>query len=176
MSMPTDRFVFYLFTLVRTQLEYAVPVWNPFYNKYTVGIERVQRKYLRSMTYRCFHRYDSYPNLLSRYKLCTIESRRKYLEAVTLYNILHNKFDCIDLVARLCYVVPRTCTPRATRARTLFALTPYRTNSGLRVPIRRMIESYNLLFIEIDIFYHGIYKFKNLVNAILFNTDSLGFV
>lgn len=50
-------------SLIRSQLEYAVPLWNPFYNKYIEAIERVQRKFLRATNYRCQRRYLSYDQL-----------------------------------------------------------------------------------------------------------------
>lgn len=158
-------------TIVRSQLEYAVPVWNPYYKKYTEAIEKVQRKYLRTMNYKCFHNYLSYSDLLFKYKLISLESRRKYLEAVTLYNIVHNNIDCISLVRKLCYVVPRTSNLREARSRRLFALSSYNTNAGLRSPLRRLVESYNVNFDSIDIFACPLSKFKQNIYLSLFEND-----
>lgn len=159
-------------TLVRPQLEFAVAIWNPFYKKYVSAIEKVQRRYLRTMNYRCFRNYISYSDLLNQYKLLSLESRRKYLEAVTLYNIVRNEFDCMDLVRKLCYVVPRTCVLRKARNRSLFALSACRTNSGLRSPVRRMVESYNKTFNEIDIFTCSLYTFKSQLVSLMSKEDS----
>lgn len=159
-------------TLVRPQLEFAVTIWNPFYKKYISAIEKVQRKYLRTMNYRCFGNYTSYSDLLNQYKLLSLESRRKYLEAVTLYNIVRNEFDCMDLVRKLCYVVPRKCAQRKVRTRSLFALNACRTNSGLRSPVRRMVESYNKSFNEIDIFTCSLYTFKSQLFSLMSKEDS----
>lgn len=156
-------------TLVRSQLEYAVPIWNPFYQKYIDEIEKVQRKFLRAMHYRCHKTYLPYSQLLDKYGQVNLESRRKYLEASVLYGIVHGDFDCINLTSKLCYVVPRTANIRSTRAGTLFAVDICRTNSGMRCPIRRMVESYNCNFINIDIFVCSKSKFKSHVMKIITN-------
>lgn len=70
-------------SLVR--LEYAVSIWNPYE-------ENVQRRFLRAMHFRCHRKYLPYDQLLSRYKLLTLSSRRKQLEAMTLYNNVNSKF------------------------------------------------------------------------------------
>lgn len=84
--------------LVRSQLEYAVPIWNPFYNKYIESLEMVQKKFLRTMHYRCFHNRLPYLQLLKKYKILKFEDRRKQLEAMMLYDICHNRYDCIPIV------------------------------------------------------------------------------
>lgn len=150
-------------TLVRSQLEYAVPIWNPYYNKYVDMIENVQRRFLRAMHYRCHKLYLPYDQLLGKYKILTLSSRRKQLEAITLYNIVNNKFDCIELNNVLCYAVPRTIHRRQVRAGKLFAIGTCRTNTGLRSPIRRMAETYNVIFEHIDIFLCSMIRFRNLV-------------
>lgn len=156
----TSTYLYLYKTLVRSQLEYAVPIWNPFYNKYVEAIERVQRKFLRAMHFRCHRSYLSHAQLLDLYNMLTLESRRKYLEATTLYKIVNNTFDSIDLVSGLGYHVPRTVHRRAVRAGCLFTLGICRTNTRLRTPSRRMVESYNDSFIDIDIFACSAVQFK----------------
>ncbi|KAJ8708433.1 hypothetical protein PYW07_010558 [Mythimna separata] len=150
-------------SLVRSQLEYAVSVWSPYYKKYNDIIERVQYKFLRAMHYRCYGFYLPYKNLLSMYKLPTLENRRQYLEAMNLYNIVRNKFDCIDLSNMLSYAVPRTIHKRKVRAGKLFSVGPCKSNSGLRSPVRRMVDAYNETFEHIDIFACSPCKFKSLI-------------
>lgn len=95
--------------------------------------------------------------------MLSLESRRKYLEAITLYKIVNNNFDCIDLISGLGYYVPRTVYKREVHAGKLFYLNTCRTNAGLRMPLRRMTESYNVHFVEIDIFANSTGKFKSHV-------------
>lgn len=56
-------------TLVRSQLEYASVVWNPFYAVYSDKLESIQKKALKSIHYRLTHTKSSYDNLLELYKL-----------------------------------------------------------------------------------------------------------
>lgn len=146
-------------------------VWNPFYTKYVDMIEKVQHKYLRAMHYRCRGSYLPYAQLISKYELLPLNSRRKYLEAIILYKIVRSKFNCINLNNMICYAVPRTFHRRQVRAGTLFATNPCRTNSGKRSPVRRMVDSYNTNFENIDIFNCTMNKFKRLLVRSCIETD-----
>lgn len=53
--------------LVRSQVEYASVVWNPIYGKYNQKLEVMQRKFLKSVAYRCFNSKLSYESLLSKF-------------------------------------------------------------------------------------------------------------
>lgn len=150
-------------SLIRPQLEYAVCVWNPLYIKYREIIERVQRKFLRAMHFRCHRGTLSYSRLLVKYKMQTLEDRRTLLEAMTLYGICHNKYDCMDLTNKLCYVIPRTVLRREVRAYQLFSTSHSKTNAGKRAPLCRMVNNYNNFFINIDIFHQSISSFKRNV-------------
>ena len=86
-----------------------------------------------SMQFKCFRSRYSYDFLLKRYNLLSLESRRTLNDMITLHSLCNNKYDCIDLGNKLCYVVPRGAQ-RAVRARRLFATGSSRTNAGVRSP------------------------------------------
>ncbi|CAG9789230.1 unnamed protein product [Diatraea saccharalis] len=82
----------------RSQLEYAVPIWNPFYNKYIETLENVQKKLLQVMHYRCYicyalqiHCYLSYDQLSKKYNIIDLSQRRTLLQMKMLYDLCHNK-------------------------------------------------------------------------------------
>lgn len=158
-------------SLIRSQLEYATTIWNPFYNKYSDRLEIVQRKFLRVVEYRCFHRKLSYDNLLSKYSILPLFKRRLLLDQLTLYKICHHKFDCTEITNQIQYRVPnrlgRTCNNLTFR---LFETKFTRTHAGKRAPIRRILESHNKHFVSLDIFALSPSKFKvkiiELVNSI----------
>ena len=154
-------------SIIRPQLEYAVSIWNPYYAKYKESIELVQRKYLRSMQYRLFRKRISYKHLLIKYDMLTLESRRMLLDTMTLFSVCRNKFDCPDLVKSLCYLVPRTVQGRAVRNRRLFATSLRKTNSGERIPLHRLVNSYNEHFSAIDILHLSKTRYKSSVIEIL---------
>lgn len=149
--------------LVRSQLEYATPIWNPHYLKYENKLEMVQKKFLRGMNFKCYHSKIPYTDLLEKYKILSLESRRLLLDVMMLHGLCHNRFDCIDITNKICLTVPRTVIRRGARMPRLFHLDSCKTNAGARVPLRRLVETYNTHFMDIDIFSLHNNKFKNLV-------------
>lgn len=139
-------------SLVRSQLEYAVAVWNPLYNIYVDNLEMVQRKFLKSMHFRCTKSNATYEDLLKNYNVMCLKSRRLFLEMMLLYDICGNRYNCTELTSSLSYIVPRTVIRRQVRTRPLFAVPPCRTNAGVRAPLRRLCQNYNDNFTDLDIF------------------------
>lgn len=130
---------------------------------YIDSIERVQRKFLRTVHHRCFRTYLSYDQFLSRYNLPTLKSRRIVFGTMILYGLCHNFFDCIDLTSQIAYLVPRTVHRREVRVRQLFAPGTCRTNAGERVPLRRLVNNFNSMFSDIDIFSYSKPMFKKIL-------------
>lgn len=163
---PSTYFHLYK-SIIRPQLEYAVPIWNPYYAKYNEAIELVQRKYFRAVLYRCYRKKISYKLLLKKYNMLTLQSRRTLLDMMTLFDICRNKFDCPPLVNRLCYLVPRTIHGREVRTRRLFATSLCKSNSGKRSPLHRLVDTYNKQFGSIDIFHLNRFSFKKRIVNVL---------
>lgn len=149
-------------SLVRPQLEYATTIWNPYYNKYADAIESVQYKFLKSMQYRCFQGHMPYHMLLAKYSMMTLHSRRQLLDATTLHGICNNRYDCIDLTNKICYLIPRSVHRRQVRSRKLFALNRCKSNAGKRAPVQRLVDTYNNTFIDLDIFSLTLPRFRAL--------------
>ena len=154
----------YLFnSLVRPQVEYACMIWDPYYIKYENAIERVQRKFLSTMQYKCRIERLSYEDALNKFKLLTLHSRRLLLQGMMLYGLVHNKFDCSNLIQKIYYIVPRTVVRREARSYPLFATTPCRTNAGRRAPLQRLVQAYNNNFNDVDVFALSKHKFKKQI-------------
>lgn len=163
-----STFMYLYNSLIRPQLEYACAIWDPYYEKYNVKIENVQKKFLKCMNYRCKGNSLSYKELLNKYKLLTLKDRRILLQTMLLHGLCHNKYDCPQLVNRLCYIVPRTVHRRAVRVHRLFDTRICRTNAGVRSPLRRIVCTYNEKFIDIDLFGLSEFEFRRgLGNALL---------
>ncbi|KAJ8716725.1 hypothetical protein PYW07_003352 [Mythimna separata] len=151
----------YLFkSLVRPQVEYACMIWDPYYTKYEAAVERVQRKFLSIMQYKCRNKRLPYKDALNRFKLLSLHSRRLLLQGMMLHGLVNNRFDCSELISKLCYIVPRTVTRREARSYPLFATTPCRTNAGKRAPLQRVVRVYNDNFNDVDVFALTKNKFK----------------
>lgn len=155
-------------SLIRSQLEYATSIWNPFYSKYSDRLETVQRKFLRTVEYKCYHRRLSYDNLLSKYSVQSLFKRRLLLDQLTLYNICHHKFDCTEIINQIKYRVPlrlgRSCNIITFR---LFKPKFVRTHAGKRAPLRRIMQSYNKHFVNVDLFALSPSKFKKNICELL---------
>lgn len=153
--------------LIRPQVEYACMIWDPYYAKYDQALERIQRKFLKAVQFKCRLGRLPYDESLQKFKLLTLHSRRLLLQAMMLCGLIHNRFDCPELVNNLCYVVPRTVIRRGVCAYPVFATTTCRTNAGERAPLHRLVKLYNQHFVNIDIFAlsHNVFK-KKLVNTL----------
>lgn len=155
-------------SLIRSQLEYATSIWNPFYRRYSDRLETVQRKFLRTVEYKCYHRKLSYDYLLSKYSVQSLCRRRLLLDQMTLYKICHHKFDCTELINQIQYRVPirlaRSCNIITSR---LFEPKFARTHAGERAPLRRIMNAYNKHFAIIDLFALSPSKFKKDVLKLL---------
>jgi hypothetical protein len=150
-------------SLIRSQLEYATSIWDPFYNKYSEQIEKVQKKFLRYLHFKCFRGRLSYHILLDKYKLLCLKYRRLQVQAKLLYDFCNNKYDCIDVINNIGYQVPVRPHRRACRTDRFFATNKSRTNAGKRSPMLRLTDTYNEYFNDIDIYSTKIGSFKKLV-------------
>jgi len=89
-------------TYVRSVLEYAAVVWDPFYQKYSDRIESIQKQFMIYALRRLpnlnqgFVR-EPYVNRLLLLNLQTLASRRKMACAVFGRDILCSKIDCPEL-------------------------------------------------------------------------------
>lgn len=153
--------------LIRPQLEYAVTVWNPHFNIYVNKIEMVQKKFLRRLQYKFFHNRLTYSQLLNKYKLIDLKSRRTQLEIMFLYDLVHNRYDCSSLTNILCYRVPRRTQYRSSRKLELFAINSSRTIAGTRSPLNRIVKKYNVEFNNIDMFATRPLAFKKMITETL---------
>lgn len=157
-------------SLVRPQIEYASVIWDPHYDKYSNAIERVQRRYLKSMFYKCRIHKSSYNESLQKFNLLTLKSRRLLLQAMLLYRLIHNEVNCPELINNIFYIVPRTVIQRRARTYPLFATNTSRTNAGERAPLHRIVNSYNKYFQQVDIFAVSRLNFrKEVINILQLN-------
>ncbi|KAG6460286.1 hypothetical protein O3G_MSEX011890 [Manduca sexta] len=164
-------------SLVRSNLEYASPIWNPTYNKHVIRVERVQRNFTRFLAFKdrtCPYRAE-YPVRLSHFKIDSLEVRRKAADVITLYKLIHGDMISSELLSRLKFSVPRTL-PRFPLSQT-FSLPRSRTNLGKYAPLNRLAKSYNEMnpLGEIDIFtINSVCQFRRRCYEILnSNSDNI---
>ena len=87
-SSPAALKQLYL-SYVRSQLEYASPVWDPHYSTLISALEKVQKFALRI----CTRNWNSdYTNLLRDCNLPALSTRRLYLKLCFLHQVINENF------------------------------------------------------------------------------------
>lgn len=138
--------------LVRSKLEYAAVVWCPGYNTYIDDLEKVQRRFLKYLHFRLTGVYPQrgFPeeDLLRIFQLHSLEKRRICSSMIFLYNLIHYKIDCSNLLEKICFHVPRS----ASRRHPCFYLPTPRLNTQKFSPIYTMCNNYNRHQDKFDVF------------------------
>lgn len=145
---------------MRSKLEYASVVWCPNYNIYITSIEKIQRRFLKYLTYKVDHAYPPrgipQEHLLSRFN-CVLLSRRRFSASVLLlFKILNSIIDCPQLLSSIYFNVPAF----RTRNSSIFYLKTPRTNLLKFSPMHSAISNFNTLGNNIDIFSSTISQVK----------------
>ena len=78
-------------TYARPILEFASPVWNPYTKSNKIILERVQKRFLRSIYLRTQNHNNIIPNyeeLLTRFQINSLEVRRLKIDLKLFHNII----------------------------------------------------------------------------------------
>lgn len=153
-SRPFSNYntLFLLFnSFVRPKLEYASVVWCPLYATHIDLIEKVQRRFLKSVVY---FMDGSYPprgipqnHLLQRFSICSLKDRRITHSLLLLYKIINNFTKCPCLLEQIKFLAPRL----SSRKCNLFYLKTPRTNILKASPLQVMCNNYNTFAETFDI-------------------------
>jgi Reverse transcriptase (RNA-dependent DNA polymerase) len=140
------------FSFVRSKLEYASVVWSPGYTLHIERLESVQRRFLKLLSFKADGSYPPIgtPNneLLTRHRIDSLLNRRSCSSITFLYKLVHNIFDCSDLLRQLNFHIPRV----ASRTDCTFYLKTARTNVLQFSPMHVMCANCNALGADLDIF------------------------
>lgn len=130
------------FTFVRPVLEYASVVWSPHYEISSKVIESVQRKFLRYLAFKQGHRIldHDYSEILTRNNITTIENRRKMNDITFLCNVLKNKINLPEILAKVNF---KTQIRRNRNCNNLLAIKTQKKNYMLNSPINRITRQLN---------------------------------
>jgi hypothetical protein len=140
------------FAYIRSQVEYAVPVWNPYYKTHIDRIETIQKKFLIHLYFKCGGEYDSnipfyenisripsYNDRCSEHKILTLNDRRKFLASCFVFNIIKGLTDSSFILENINFQVPT----RQLRHQTFLKIQHHRTNYGANEPINNISNSFN---------------------------------
>lgn len=131
------------FALVRSILEYACPVWSPYYACDVARLESIQKRFLRfalkdlpwSDPY-VLPRYEHRLNLLG---MPTLLKHREYIGLTFICNVLNFKVDCANILNKLNIRINN----RNLRSVEYFYVGNYRTNYGRYNPLNVLLMLYN---------------------------------
>lgn len=164
----TETLIMLYNSLVRSRLENNVIIWNPFHVTYQDALERIQKRFLRYLFYRCFNFFTytiPYDELLELFGFMRLEQRRTVACLVFLYKLVRGLVDDPASLAALSYRVPAFNS----RSNQLFSLPYCRTTAHASSPLYRVMRSYNSIRSsgsDVDIFNDSpfIYKRKCLAS------------
>lgn len=150
---------------VRSQLEYCSSVWNPNYNIHINRIEKVQKKFIRSVAYKfgVSNRLKTYIERLQHFRLHSLSKRRAILDMSYLHKLLNGHIDSPTLLSKLQFNVPNR-VPRHPGG--LFKKKFCRTTMGRNSPIVRLSRMYNDLckrIFSLDIHSQTLPRFLSLL-------------
>ena len=147
---------------VRSRLEFACAVWMPFYRIHVDRIERIQRKFVRSLEYRTGQIYSEYEESAIRNGIQLLSDRRECVDALLLFKILHCICEAPSLLNKINLRVPRR-RERQCCSKELFYVPKSRTCYAENTFIGRACRLYDRSpkLKEIDIFNSSVGIIKN---------------
>ena len=137
---------------VRSRLEYCSVIWNPIYQVHVEDIERVQRRWLKCLVFRIDGEYPcrGTPNdiLNQRFKMRSLESRRKCAYGILLYNIVNFIIKSENILELIGLNVPK----KNLRNKITFHQSIPRSNAAKASPLYQMLEFHKDIERSLDIF------------------------
>lgn len=137
---------------VRSRLEYASVVWEPYYGVHIGSLEAVQRRFLKYLNFRLTGIYPciGYPHnqLLAEHCFESLSVRRQRALLLFLHKLVTDGVHCDYIRSQLQYGFPRS----ASRHPLHFYLPTPRTNKLKYSPLYRLCDVYNKVCHQIDIY------------------------
>lgn len=167
---------------VRSKLEYAAVIWNPYEEKYILMIEKIQRKFARWIYKKQYGYYPYlYPSLFvsGMVDMETLKFRRAMSEVIQYLSIIHNRIDSPQILERVRIMVPVNVSANsqgqvAPRRRPRLLEPPRaRTERARQAPTNRALRAIGNILAqhnELDLFADGLAHLCNEFQIILNKT------
>ncbi|CAG9136232.1 unnamed protein product [Plutella xylostella] len=154
-------------TYVRSNLEYASQVWNPRYTVYIDRIERIQKRFMRYLSYRVRYPLQNYKEGCRQFHILPLINRREICDLLFLLKIATSQIDCPQLLEKLKFYVPN----RSRRFNPTFSNTTVSTNYRQNSYLWRACNNFNHVSnnLDIDIFNTSINKARNILSCTFFD-------
>lgn len=161
--------------LVRSHLEFASVIWNPFYAAHSQRLENIQRHFTRHLAFvspDIFHKAP-YAERLTHFNMVSLRNRRITHDLCSLHKIISGQTRCSSLIDRISLSVPFKY-PRKPISN-IFNTPFSRTNLGLNSPLTRMCKQYSLILQKIpdlDPFGDSLSIYKSKLHKYFLNTQN----
>lgn len=129
-------------SFVRSHLEFACSVWKPSHAIHINRIERLQKKFIKSLAFRTGQIYTNYTDTCTRFKMQKLSDRRDAVDSVLLFKIIHSVLDAPKLLHKISFRVPRR-RERQCRKKDLFSIPRSRTRYASNAFIKRVCKLFN---------------------------------
>ncbi len=152
------RCIILLYTsLIRPILEYCCIIWSPSYSTNIERLEKIQKRFIRGLCYRCQIDYDSYTYeyLLDYFGLTLLFNRRRYYDVMFVFKVMNYLIKSPQILEMFFLNTPSY----SLRQNELFHVEYHRTNYGKHSSLTRICSTANI--IKTDIFNTNIKGFKN---------------
>ncbi|XP_022180966.1 uncharacterized protein LOC111041114 [Myzus persicae] len=136
-------------SLVRSLLEYASMLWDPFVVIDSCHLERVQRRFLSSAAYmlKIIHPPHDYTPVLHALNLTSLANKRVKDNLGFLQKLIDGSINAPSLLDQVNFKVSH----RVTRSRVPFTVSLHCTNYGKNKPIDRMMRLANAFSVYLNI-------------------------
>ena len=151
--------------LVKSKLLYGSMVWHPYYKVHIIRLERVQRRFLKYLSFKINGAYPArgfdHGTLLAGFDFKSLEHCTILSSQCFLFKLCNNLIDSPELLSQVNFLVP----PANTRQHNRFYLPFCRTNLSHKAPLCRACSWHNQInnVTSIDIFDSSLNSFKKRV-------------
>lgn len=151
-------------SIIRSIVEYGVVIWAPSYITHIMRLEKVQRKFIKFLCFKCGIRFDScpYEQHLQYFSLPHLLSRRRYFDIIFAFKALNSLIGCVNVSSLFELHIPS----REFRHTRLLEVEYHRTNYGKHSPLVRICNEVNA--VQIDLLTDSLATFKKKLRALLF--------
>jgi hypothetical protein len=158
------------FAIVRSNLEFASLIWNPYSATLSEDLEKIQKRFLKYLYFKTFEYYPSelaYSELLQGFGIHTLEKRRSVASLLFLYDILRGRIQEPALLSKININVPRVNS----KCTLTFRPPTSRTNLLKYSILHRACHLYNKICnsnpdLHIDIFHEPRLAFQKILMSI----------